>query len=115
MQTHIGILSIHNPASDSFKFNSGTRYYNEAQKILNLAQQNNSKGWNQVDGSRNRFWIIDSLMSKTYEVFRSIIYNYHRNGLDFMIDNPQLAKNNIKRYPKLLFFEVFHVDGILLL
>ena len=81
--------------ADSFQLNSGTKYYNEAQKILNLAQQNNSKGWNQVDGSRNRFWIIDSLMSKTYEVFRSIVYDYHRNGLDFMIENPQLAKKNI--------------------
>ena len=81
--------------ADSFQLNSGTKYYNEAQKILNLAQQNNVKGWNQVDGSRNRFWIIDSLMSKTYEVFRSIIYNYHRNGMDLMIDEPQLAKKNI--------------------
>ena len=34
-------------------------------------------------------------MSKTYEVFRSVVYNYHRNGLDLMIENPQLAKKNI--------------------
>ena len=42
--------------ADTFKVNSGTIYFKEAQKIVSLAQQKNIKGWNQSDGTRNRFW-----------------------------------------------------------
>ncbi|MDG2396505.1 MAG: DUF4835 family protein [Flavobacteriaceae bacterium] len=92
--------------ADSLKINSGTIYYNHALKILNLAQQNNYKGWNQIDGNRNRFWLIDSLLSNTYFEFRTILYSYHRQGLDIMIENPVLAKNNILK--SLMLFEDLH-------
>ena len=86
------IIGLH---SDSYKNNSGTKYFNESLKILNFAQNSNYKGWNQSDGSNNRFWLIDSLLSNTYSEFRSIFYKYHRTGLDSMILNSRLGKENI--------------------
>lgn len=86
------IIGLH---SDSFENNSGTKYFNEALKILNFAQNSSYKGWKQSDGSNNRFWLIDSLLSNTYLEFRSIFYKYHRTGLDSMVLNSRLGKENI--------------------
>ncbi len=86
------IIGLH---SDSFENNSGTKYFNEALRILNLAQNNNFKGWKQSDGTNNRFWLIDSLLSNTYSEFRSIFYSYHRIGLDSMVFNSKKGKENI--------------------
>ena len=46
--------------ADTFKVNSGTVFFKESQKIVSLAQQKNIKGWNQSDGTRNRFWLVDT-------------------------------------------------------
>ena len=81
--------------ADSFALRSGTPYFKEAQQILTLAQQNNLKGWNQADGTRNRFWLIDTLNSNTFREYRSALYNYHRRGMDQMATNPREAKQAI--------------------
>ena len=81
--------------ADSFENFSGTTYYNEAFRILNFSQKSNLKGWNQSDGKRNRFWLIDSLLSNAYIEFRSILYSYHHLGLDLMVENTRVGKNNI--------------------
>ena len=81
--------------ADSFAFQGGTNYYKQAQQILNLTQQNGAKGWNQADGNRTRFWLIDTLLSNTFKEYRSIQYAYHRNGMDQMTQNPEQAKGAI--------------------
>ena len=81
--------------ADSFALRSGTPYFKEAQQILTLAQQNNLKGWNQADGTRNRFWLIDTLNSNTFREYRNALYNYHRRGMDQMATNPREAKQAI--------------------
>ena len=81
--------------ADSFELRSGTPFFKEAQQILTLAQQNGVTGWNQSDGNRNRFWLIDTLNSNTFREYRSTLYNYHRRGLDQMTENPREAKQAI--------------------
>lgn len=81
--------------ADSFEQNGGAPYFEQAQKIANLAQQSSFKGWNQNDGIRNRFWLIDALRSNTFEEYRQAIYTYHREGMDQMVQNPQAAKETI--------------------
>lgn len=83
--------------ADSFARNGGTPYYKEAQQIVSLAQQNGAKGWNQADGNRNRFWLIDTLLSNTFKEYRSIQYTYHREGLDQMAQSPVEGKRAIMR------------------
>ena len=81
--------------ADTFKINSGTPFFKEAQKIVSLAQQNNIKGWNQSDGTRNRFWLVDTLLSNTFREYRTVQYEYHRRGMDFMTTDLKKAKNRV--------------------
>ena len=81
--------------ADTFAPNAGSPYYKVAQQIVNLAQQNGQKGWNQNDGNRNRFWLIDTVLSNTFKEYRSVQYSYHREGMDQMFENPEKAKTAI--------------------
>ncbi len=79
----------------SFQEDGGAFYFNQAQKIANLAQQSKLKGWNQNDGIRNRFWLIDSLRSNAFREYRIALYEYHRLGMDQMVVAPLEAKETI--------------------
>lgn len=76
----------------SFEQNGGSTYFDTAQRIANLAQQSKLVGWNQNDGIRNRFWLIDSLRSNTFIEYRQALYQYHRQGMDQMVVAPDEAK-----------------------
>ena len=81
--------------ADTFSLEGGTPYLKQAQQIMALAQQSNKKGWNQADGSHNRFWLIDTMLSSTFNEFRKIQYGYHRDGLDWMVENPEKGKQGV--------------------
>ena len=81
--------------ADTFAESGGSPFYGVAQQILNLAGQNQMKGWNQADGNRNRYWLIETLQSNTFKEYRTVMYHYHRNGLDLMTEDPLKAKQNI--------------------
>lgn len=81
--------------ADTFQETGGSPFYGVAQQILNLAGQNQMKGWNQADGNRNRYWLIETLQSNTFKEYRTVMYEYHRNGLDLMTEDPLKAKQNI--------------------
>lgn len=81
--------------ADSFKMRSGTPYFNQAKKVLNVAQSGNYAGWNQNDGDRTRWTLMDNLMSNTFREYRTVMYNYHRKGMDMMESDPEMAKKTI--------------------
>jgi len=72
---------------DSFSRLGGTPYYKKAATILNNAQVSPNKGWKAFDGLRNRYWLNENLLNKTFEDLRVFIYDYHFNGLDHLQDN----------------------------
>lgn len=78
--------------ADTFSQNGGDEYFKQVQNITNYSQQSNFKGWKLEDGLQSRFAMIDNLMSPTFKEFRTVMYNYHLNGLDTMADNPKKAK-----------------------
>jgi hypothetical protein len=78
--------------ADTFSQNGGDEYFKQVQNITNYSQQSNFKGWKLEDGLQSRFAMIDNLMSPTFKEFRTVMYNYHLNGLDTMSDNPKKAK-----------------------
>ncbi|MFZ9057031.1 MAG: DUF4835 family protein [Flavobacteriaceae bacterium] len=88
--------------ADSFARNGGNHYFEQAQQIVNLAQQSKIAGWNQNDGNRNRFWLIDNLRSNMFTEFREAQYVYHREGLDQMTSDGLLAKKNFSQAIELL-------------
>lgn len=80
---------------DSFAPNGGQEYLKQAQTIVNYSQQENAKGWKLEDGLQTRFALIDNLMSPTFKEYRSVMYDYHRKGLDLMNENPKSGKEAI--------------------
>jgi hypothetical protein len=80
---------------DSFSRLGGSYYYNLAQTVVTNAQTSAYKGWKAFDSNTNRYWLIENLNNRQYAPLRSFIYDYHRNGLDLMADNPAKARKAI--------------------
>jgi hypothetical protein len=80
---------------DSFSKYGGTPYFLNAQNISINAQTTSFKGWKGFDNNLNRYWLIENLNNKLYNNLREFIYNYHRNGLDIMADNPNKGRKYI--------------------
>lgn len=87
--------------ADSFEENGGDSYYKQAQTILNYSQQGNFKGWKLEDGLQSRFALIDNVLSPTFKEYRSVLYNYHRKGLDVMSENTKAGKVEVAESLKL--------------
>ena len=83
--------------ADTFELNGGEAYFKQAQTITNYSQQGNYKGWKLEDGQQSRFVLIDNILSPTFKEFRTVMYNYHRNGLDVMADNDKKGKEAIAK------------------
>jgi hypothetical protein len=71
---------------DSFSPEGGTEFFQKAQAIVNNSQSAVEKGWKSYESERNRYWLIENIMNKSYSGYRSCIYQYHRQGLDVMGD-----------------------------
>lgn len=72
---------------DSFVPFGGEPYFQEAQDVLNAVPQSvtaNNKGWRSIDGNRNRYWIIENILSPRVRNLRQAYYDYHRHSLDIM-------------------------------
>ncbi|WNM18312.1 type IX secretion system protein PorD [Flavobacterium capsici] len=80
---------------DTYALYGGTKNFEIAQQILNTAQQSGYKGWNQGDSNQNRFFLVNDMLSGTFEPFRDTQYAYHRQGLDLMSDDVKMAKENV--------------------
>lgn len=80
---------------DTFALKSGDSNYQTAQTIATVAQQSNNKGWSQLDGNQNRYFLINDLLSPTYSEIRKTVFDYHQ-GLDLMTENSKQAKEKIK-------------------
>lgn len=81
--------------ADTFAREGGTPFFKEAQNIVGLAQGSGYLGWQQTDGNRTRWELVDNLLSNTFREYRLALYNYHRLGMDNMADNQLLAKKSM--------------------
>lgn len=75
---------------DSFSPMGGEPYFQLAQDILNSVPQSAASanpGWRSVESNRNRFWLVENLLSPRVRPMRQAMYNYHRQGLDMMHDD----------------------------
>ncbi len=71
---------------DSFSPEGGTEFFQKAQTIVNNSQNAREKGWKSYESERNRYWLVENILNKSYSGFRSCTYQYHRQGLDIMAD-----------------------------
>ena len=74
---------------DSFSPDGGTEYFQKAQAIVNNSQNAVQKGWKAFESERNRYWLVENILNKSYAGFRNCTYQYNRQGLDLMADKPE--------------------------
>lgn len=73
----------------------GTEMLENAMTIVNNSQNLNVKGWKAFDDATNRFGIINDYLEEKFEPFRQLQYKYHREGLDKMTENPDMARTAV--------------------
>ncbi len=104
--------------ADTYAPNGGDAFYEQARRILTQAQGSGFTGWNPDPSNRSRFELVDNLLSNTFKEYRTVMYNYHRKGLDIMADNNstgkqivygsiRLLENQVKRRPNSFLVQVF--------
>lgn len=77
---------------DSFMLNGGDPYYEAALNIANSAQSSGYKGWSSAEDTRNRFWLLENITNPSYSGLRNFFYEYHRQGLDIMYEEPEKGR-----------------------
>lgn len=80
---------------DSFSQEGGTLFYERAQQIVSNASNAPESGWKAFENQKNRYWLVENLLNNKYESFRSLVYRYHRQGLDRMTENVNDARGEI--------------------
>src|SRR5690606_32039485 len=77
--------------ADSFQPSGGEQFYKSAQQVLNQAQGSSYAGWRAMgDGESTRYWLVNNLLDRRYQPLRDFIYQFSRNGLDQLADNPNV-------------------------
>ena len=88
---------------DSFSPRGGNLYFQKAQNIINNAPDGrNISGWKAFDGTRNRYWLTENLLSSRYNIIHDAIYNYYRLGLDKLYDEESAARSQVLNVLNLL-------------
>ena len=89
---------------DSFAPLGGTQYWQKAQQIVNNAnsQANPDAGWKSSASQRNRYWLVENTLQPVFKGIRDCMYDYCRNGLDKMYENPDDARASILKSLDLL-------------
>ena len=85
---------------DSFALNSGKSNFLNSKKILDFASSNSqSNMWSQNynNGRINKYWLVENLVSSNYSTIKEIYYDYHRTGLDLLIDDKENALKAISQ------------------
>lgn len=85
---------------DSFSRMGGTPYFQMCENIVTAAQsasldEAEAKGWKAFDSNRNRYALINNLMDEAFKPYRMFFYEYHRLGLDEMMNNVANARARI--------------------
>lgn len=87
---------------DSFEENAGQPYFQKAKTIVDQAQTSEASGWKSFEGRRNRFWLVDNLLSPQFSDYHKALFLYHFEGLDKMYDNKEEATAAILEALKIL-------------
>ena len=78
---------------DSFSPKGGAAYFDKAKSIVTQLQNYDEEGWKPFEKNlKNRYWLSENLSNNRYDIFHTVLYNYHRNGLDVMYQNSDNAR-----------------------
>jgi len=83
---------------DSYSLKGGNPYFQKADKIVNNCQSAAESGWKGIESRarKNRYWLVNDILSEDYSPLRTFTYNFHRLGLDVMDQNIEKGRGVIK-------------------
>lgn len=81
--------------ADSFQSMAGSQWFSKAQQIAQNSQNRGYEGWNQINEPRSRAILIGEILNPNLSQMRSIIYTYHRAGLDNLFNQDQTAAKKV--------------------
>jgi hypothetical protein len=81
--------------ADTYTLMSGDKHYAVAQQIASVAQQSGYKGWSQTDTNQNKYFLVNDVLSGTFDAYRQTLYQYHREGLDIMSSDLKTGKDKV--------------------
>lgn len=92
---------------DSFSKLGGTPCFQACENIVNSAQSASLEsaeavGWKAFESNRNRYALINNLMDEAFKKYRMFYYEYHRHGLDEMVNNVANGRARIAKEIKVL-------------
>ena len=87
---------------DSFSKLGGTSCFQACESIVNAAQSasletSEAAGWKAFESNRNRYALISNIMDEAFKKYRLFYYEYHRHGLDEMVNNVANGRARIAR------------------
>ena len=82
---------------DSFAPNGGDFYYERAANVVQLAQSSGETGWKAFEDTKNRSAVLSAFTEKNTSAIRSLLYEYHRKGLDEMVLSPDKGRATITK------------------
>jgi hypothetical protein len=80
---------------DTFAPEGGTVFYQQAQRIVQSAQVSDAEGWKAFQGDKNRYWLVEDILHRTFKPMRESLYVYHREGLDIMSEKMREGRQKI--------------------
>ena len=82
---------------DSFAPNGGDFYYERAANVVQLSQSSGETGWKAFEDTKNRSAVLSAFTEKNTSAIRSLLYDYHRKGLDEMVLSPDKGRATITK------------------
>ncbi len=80
---------------DSFAPNGGDEAFDQLKMIVQMAQSSGEGGWKAFEDKKNRSAVLSSFTDPATSVTRTMLYEYHRGGLDEMFMSPDKGRAKI--------------------
>lgn len=80
---------------DSFSPEGGQPYWDRAATVVQLAQSSGETGWRTFEDNKNRAALLAAFTDGNTSGMRTLLYDYHRKGLDEMVTSPDKGRASI--------------------
>ena len=80
---------------DSFSPKGGDIFYEKAQNVVQMAQSSGESGWKAFEDTKNRPSVLAAYTEPNTSIIRTLLYEYHRLGLDEMVLSPDKGRAKI--------------------
>ncbi len=83
---------------DTFSELGGTPHFQKAQTVVINAQAMGREGWQTLGNNRNRYWLVENLLSGQMLDVRKGMYAYHRLAMDTFDKTPDQSREIILKH-----------------